>query len=397
MQRRDFLRSTGATLALGALASGCANGPAQPAAAAPLAAPAGYDPVPPLAPIRARSDRIIAMTVCTRPFRAQGPRIESEKVGRKTVVHHYGHGGSGWSLSWGSGRLAVREALATNVAEIGVIGCGAIGLTSALLAQRAGLAVTIYAKERPPEVRSSLATGVWSPDSRYCSADHATPEAMARWETMARESFRTYQTLLGLAGDPVEWRDGYALSDEPFGSGGSEGSDGEPVYANLIPLIRSLWPRSQDLPAGAHPFAVPFVRRYSTMVYNLSSYSRLLIEEFQRNGGRIEAREFAQPGDLEKLREKTLINATGYGARALFGDDSIVPVRGQLARLVPQPEVTYGLNYNGLNVVPRRDGIVVQTGAHGDFGNADTTPNFAESDAAVQQLAALMATMRRNA
>ncbi|WP_020647731.1 FAD-dependent oxidoreductase [Solimonas variicoloris] len=391
MQRRDFLRTTGATLALGAMASGCASAPR---AVATATAPTDYDPLPPLAPIRARPDRLIAISVCTRPFRAQGPRIEAEKLGRKTVVHHYGHGGSGWSLSWGSARLALREVLATQVAEVGVIGCGAIGLTTALLAQRAGLKVTIYARERPPDVRSSRATGVWSPDSRYCTAEHATPDAVARWETMARESFRTYQTLLGLPGDPIEWRDGYALGDEPFNGGHGEG-DGEPVYANLLPLIRSLWPRGQDIPPGAHPFPVPYVRRYTTMVYNLSSYSRLLIEDFERGGGRIETREFERPAELEKLPEKTLVNCTGYGARALFGDDSIVPVRGQIGRLIPQPEVNYGLSYGSLFVVPRRDGIVVQTGAPGDYGNADATPNHAESEAAVRQLAALMAKMRR--
>src|ERR1700682_3742297 len=52
--------------------------------------------------LRASVDRITRITVCTRPFRAQGPRLDGEQVGRKTVVHNYGHGGSGWSLSWGS-------------------------------------------------------------------------------------------------------------------------------------------------------------------------------------------------------------------------------------------------------------------------------------------------------
>ncbi|WP_028081056.1 FAD-dependent oxidoreductase [Solimonas soli] len=388
--RRDFLRGGGAALALGAL-SACASGPARLGAAGDAA---DYDPLPPLAPIRARADRIIAITVCTRPFRAQGPRIESERLGRKTVVHHYGHGGSGWSLSWGSARLAVREALATKVGDIAVIGCGAIGLTSALAAQRAGLKVTIYARERPPEVRSMRATGVWSPDSRYCTAANATPEAIARWETMARDSLQSWQWLLGLPGTPVEWRDGYALSDLPFGGRGGE-APGEPEYANLLPLIRALWPRAQDIPRGAHPFPVPYVRRYTQMVFNISAYARLLIDDFERAGGRIETREFATPGELEKLPEKTIINATGYGARALFGDESVIPVRGQIARLVPQPEVDYGLSYGDLNVVPRRDGIVVQTGAPGDFGNADATPDRRESEAAVERLARLMAALRR--
>ena len=72
--------------------------------------------------IRASTDRITRITVCTRPFRAQGPRLEIEQIGQKNVVHNYGHGGSGWSLSWGSSAIAVRKALATGERDIAVIG-----------------------------------------------------------------------------------------------------------------------------------------------------------------------------------------------------------------------------------------------------------------------------------
>jgi hypothetical protein len=83
-----------------------------------------------LLPIRASTDRITRISVCTRPFRAQGPRLDTEQVGTKLVVHNYGHGGSGWSLSWGSSSVAVRKALASGERDIAVIGCGALGLTS---------------------------------------------------------------------------------------------------------------------------------------------------------------------------------------------------------------------------------------------------------------------------
>jgi hypothetical protein len=399
MQRRHFLRSAGvavAALSSSGLAAaetgrGLAATPANDAfpvmPAAPFATP------PPLAPIRASADRIVALTVCTRPFRAQGPRIERERIGRATVVHNYGHGGSGWSLSWGSAALAMPLVLATGEKNIAVIGCGAIGLTSALAAQRAGLRVRIYAKDRLPDVRSFLASGVWSPDSRVCTAENSTPEFERRWEAMARTSFRTYQTMLGLPGDPVEWRDGYALSDVPFGQGGG-GDDGEPEYPNLESrLLHDLGPHSVTLAPGQHPFPVPHVRRYTQMVFNISAYSRMLMDDFLRAGGEIETREFGSPREFASLKEKTVINATGYGARALLGDESLVPVRGQIARLVPQPEVTYGLSYrnHNLSVVPRRDGIIVQAQAAGDFGNPDATPDRAAAEAAVLRLAGLFA------
>ena len=167
MHRRSFLGTTGVSLALAATA----------ARARPLAVDAAADPDPgkfarpsPLAPIHASADRIIDIGACTRPFRAQGPRIEAERVGRHTVIHNYGHGGSGWSLSWGAAQEAVALAMATRQPRIAVVGCGVIGLTTALVAQRAGLQVRIHARELPPDVRSFHATGVWSPDSRLCAA-----------------------------------------------------------------------------------------------------------------------------------------------------------------------------------------------------------------------------------
>ncbi|MGH8171771.1 MAG: FAD-dependent oxidoreductase, partial [Rhodanobacteraceae bacterium] len=327
--------------------------------------------------------------------RAAGPRIETERLGDKTIVHNYGHGGSGWSLSWGSSTLALEMVRATGVQQLGVIGCGALGLTSALLAQRAGLSVRIYAKELPPDVYSMRASGVWTPDSRICDAEHA-PAFAARWEEMTRTSFRLYQSMLGLPGKPIEWIDGYALSDTPWGQHGETISD-EPAYGELHARVRDLTPRGVDLPAGSHPFAQAYVRRWTTMMFNISAYARMLMADFLVAGGTIEVREFHEPGELLQLPERTLINATGYGARALFKDESIVPVRGQTARLIPQPEVTYGLYTEHLSVVPRSDGILVQVlGDTGNYNNADTTPNRAVSEAAVTDLAEIFARMQKS-
>ena len=101
---------------------------------------------------------------------------DTEIIGNALIVHNYGHGGSGWSLSWGSGTIAVRKAMAASPKRIAVIGCGALGLTSAILAQTAGAAVTIYAKDHLPEARSFRATGTWSPDSRIALADAVAPD-----------------------------------------------------------------------------------------------------------------------------------------------------------------------------------------------------------------------------
>src|SRR5450755_4604920 len=178
MRRRNLLSSL-AALSL----SGCARWFQPKDQTPPLPS---YDRVPELMPVRADLDRIFRVTVCSRPFRAAGPRLEVERVGDKTVVHNYGHGGSGWSLSWGSSSIAVEKAMAMGERDVAVIDCGALGLTSAILLQQAGAGVTIYAKDRPPEVRSARATGSWTPDSRIALEKSVSPDFPALWEKMCR-------------------------------------------------------------------------------------------------------------------------------------------------------------------------------------------------------------------
>jgi glycine/D-amino acid oxidase-like deaminating enzyme len=116
------------------------------------------------------------------------------------------------------------------------------------------------------------------------------------------------------------------------------------------------------------------------------------MNDFLRAGGRIERREFHSPSELGQLKEKVVINCPGYDARALWKDESVVPVRGQIGWLIPQPEARYGLYYDGINVLSRRDGIVVQDVRGGDmrgYGDANETPDRAESEAAVAILARL--------
>jgi glycine/D-amino acid oxidase-like deaminating enzyme len=384
--RRRLLSGAGAALVLGVL-DGCSSGPLR----------ARQEPSPRLnfAPIRAQVDRITRITVCTRPFRAEGPRLDVESVGSKTVVHNYGHGGSGWSLSWGSSAIAVAKAMASGERNVGVIGCGALGLTSALLLQRAGAGVTIYAKELPPNVRSSLATGLWTPDSRICLEENASPAFKQLWQQMARQSYDTYQSFLGLPGTPVEFIDSYYVSDDPSSRRREAQADSRPAFAELQrELIADLLPHGVDFEPGSHSLGRRYLRRNSQMMFNLSSYTRTLLADFAANGGKIEIAEFHTPQDLARLRERTLINATGYGARALFGDESITPVRGQLTRVIPQPEVGYGLFYKGVSFVPRRDGLVFQAVGENDyygFADATTVPDPTEAEHAVNTIAALFA------
>jgi glycine/D-amino acid oxidase-like deaminating enzyme len=353
-----------------------------------------------LQPIPISLDRITGVTVCTRPFRAAGPRLEVEKIGQQDVVHHYGHGGSGWSLSWGSAEIAAELALrTTGDRDIGVIGCGAIGLTTALQLQRMGARqVTIYAKELPPDTRSSWATGGWTPDSRISLESGATPQFKALWQRMARSSWRMYQGLLGLPGDPVGFVEGYSLSDTPPRQDGESeerpGDANRPKFARLSgELIPEISFKAVTIDPAATPFVAPYVRRRPRLTFSIGIYSRMLLEDFRAAGGKLVVDEFRSPADFARLPHRTLVNATGYGARALLGDESLVPVKGQLARLMPRPDAFYGLSYHRVSLTTRHDIAVLQAqgvDANTDegFGDATVNPDMAVVEFAVKTLAA---------
>jgi hypothetical protein len=146
------------------------------------------------------------------------------------------------------------------------------------------------------------------------------------------------------------------------------------------------------LPPGSTPFPTPYVKRTSLMQFNIADYGRTLMSDFLATGGKFVRMEFHSPAEFAHLREKVVINCPGYGARALCKDESIVPVRGQIGWLIPQPEVNYGFFYNGVIVISRRDGIVVQELEGGDmrgYNDDNETIDRSESEKAVATIAEL--------
>ncbi len=66
------------------------------------------------------ADREIRTVVGLRPFRPAGFVVSSQKVDEKLVVHNYGHGGGGVTLSWGTSELACRELDASGEKSVAV-------------------------------------------------------------------------------------------------------------------------------------------------------------------------------------------------------------------------------------------------------------------------------------
>lgn len=398
LRRRDFLRFAGASAAfavikgspLGAKSSEHLLGPDPREHTA-------YPILGDLLPMRISQDRIVKETVGLRPFRKTGPNMSVERLGEKTIVHNYGHGGSGWSLSWGAGLEATEKAMATGADAYAVIGCGAVGMTSAVLLLRAGKRVTIYAKERHPNVTSSMATGVWSPDSRICLEEHATPAFGTWWAKTCRASFRMYQNCLGIPGDPIEWVDKYAVSDRPWDEvkAEREAKQEAPHFGHFSDYVKDLTPGMRDLDSRENPFREQYAKKGAGMIFNVSTYAHYLQSEILSLGGKIVTKEFHEPSDFAALPEKTVLNCTGLGAKALFKDKEMEPVRGQLTFLIPAVGTArYQFSNNDAYIIPRRDGLVVGANENGRYGSSDLAVDPAQSFDAVASLARSLSGMR---
>uniref|UniRef100_UPI001C2D4452 FAD-dependent oxidoreductase n=1 Tax=Sphingomonas bacterium TaxID=1895847 RepID=UPI001C2D4452 len=370
---------------------------------------------PPLVPMRLTPDQIVDLKCCIRPLRAAGPRLDTEQIGDTLVVHNYGHGGSGWSLSWGSGEVAVGKAMSVLPKEIAVIGCGIVGLTAAVMAQRAGLKVTIYAREMIQRTRSFRASGSYTPDSRVALAAPAGPGFGDLWEQMARFSWKSFRTMIGIPGDPVVFHDSYTLSDTPMhrhefpadpAITDSYANTGRPhqnsEYGHYSDRIKDIVPQMQPLAAEENPFPVGYAARTSQMHFNFASYAHILLTEFLERGGRFEQRDFHAPGEVTSLKEKVVIHSTGYAARDLWRDKTIIPVRGQTGWLAPQPEAAYSIRYKNGLAMSKADGVVIMNfdndlGEMQGVGNSYEVPDRADTEAALASLAPLFSTPKARA
>ena len=381
MNRRNFFeKALPAGLAVGAIATSCAPKGQQLYPDKHYYINRGYHQIPKL---RLSMDRIVKETVGLRPFRPSGPRLDVEQMGNKTIVHNYGHGGSGWSLSWGTGNIARNNVLATKEKKIALLGCGTVGIATARLLQESGCDVTIYTKDVPPNITSNLATGTWSPASRVCDVKVAKPEFEKVWEEACRFSFRRFQFLLGMD-DIACWAEEYGVFEkEPKYIPGAGGEDFE---------IHGLLPERVRLSEKEHPFKAGHVTRRSNIMFNIPTYLRHHLNDFLMFGGKVKIHEIKKLEDIDALEEKVIVNCMGLGAKPVFNDQELTPVSGQLSCLIPQSDVNYKLYTQGANFISRKDGIYI--GSNGIVGNWDTTPNKEQTEKTVGIIQKLMQDMR---
>lgn len=349
LSRRAFI---GSSLSISGLA--VARGPAALAAGPSDAG---------IVPVRVEPRRVIRTIVGLRPFRSTGFMLGAEPFGAKVLVHNYGHGGGGFSLSWGCATLAADLVADRTPSRAAVLGCGVIGLTTARILQNRGWNVTIYASDLPPATTSNVAGAQWTPTTVF-NGDDATPAFLDTFRKASRIANRAFQLMVGPAYG-VRWIDNYALKSD------TQANVPEVDYATRFGIV--------DLYADVEtidPASVPFrgfkeIRRFSTMLMEPNTFLPAVERDFLLQGGRIVVRTFHARSQVAALSEPVIFNCTGLGSRALFDDTALEPVRGQLTILQPQPAVDYTYLTGQLYMFPRSDGIVL--GGTFERGNWSTS------------------------
>ena len=300
----------------------------------------------PLRRVRVSRSRIIRSIAGLRPFRPSGFVVNAERMNDKVIIHNYGHGGGGITLSWGTSHLAMELANKTAFKRCAILGCGAAGLSAARLMQTAGWDVTIYAKDLPPNTTSNVAGGQWSPTSVF-EEQVATPKFLQQFESAMRHAYRYYQDLVG-SEYGVRWISNYNLANDVANPN------------SLYSKYASMYPQQRLLEPTEHPFNAGTITHFDTMLVEPAVYLPKLMNDVQIAGGKINVRNFHGLSEILSLAEPVIINCTGLGSREFFGDEDLIPIRGQLTFLLPQEEVQYIIVGNeGLYMFPRSDGILL--------------------------------------
>jgi glycine/D-amino acid oxidase-like deaminating enzyme len=351
MDRRSLLK-LGGMAALGLGVDACAPKAAKAVITAPKRPPIR------LAPVNISYDRIIRTTIGLRPHRPSGFVLRADKLDNKLLIHNFGHGGSGMSLSWGTASMATDLALPHAERKAAVLGSGVVGLTSARELQRHGFEVTIYAAAVPPDTTSNMSLAGWTPTSGLVDNTLRTATWDEQCRHAARIAYRRLQLLIGPKYG-VTWVAQYQPTDT-VGQGNQ----------NPNPLLPEdlVGPDRVVLGPGEHPFRTQYCVERLEMRIEPSIYLDALMADFLNWGGKVVIRKFDAPADIARLSENVIVNCTGLGSKELFKDPELMPLKGQLVVLVPQSEVTYGTNGAGrqlppdsgfVHMMPRSDGIIL--------------------------------------
>lgn len=290
---------------------------------------------------RLTDDQILRVVCGLRPCRHGGLRIETQTIGDKLIVHQYGHGGCGVTISFGTAEIACKllESNSSRTEPVAVLGAGVVGLVTARMLAKRGQSVTIYADRVAHETTSVLAGALWLPVGVEFGTGHSAED---RKDRILRDSIHAFRTL-----DPAR----YAVEElgiyEPAGSHTEEGLFAPGLIEEPEPII--------EFPF--HCAAQPG-RMFRTLFIHTPRFLEALLEDLRDLGVSIIPRRFDTLGALKSVKESVVINCMAMGSGMLFEDPAVYPARGVLVHMKPQ-DLGYCVHDGYKYMFPRSDALVL--------------------------------------
>ena len=278
-----------------------------------------------LTPPRLAEKFVKEKVTCIRPGREGFFHIAVEKKRTQLIIHDYGHGGSGWTLVFGSVNRAIRlfEAALRQYTEfhgkpIRVLGAGAHGQLAAILLQKKGYKVRLTASSFA-DLTSHKGAGIFAPGPVELSA-----EERKVFEEVLVESYEVWKTVV--AGTHSFLRKGGAAMPLYLGEGTDSGLQSL-VLRGLIPA-----PEQVQVSFGngkRHPF---------TKIHSIFMDTRMIMEQMEQTCHALGIpREEKQIQHFSDFSEFIVFDCAGVGGGALNQDSKVVPVQGHLLTLQDQP------------------------------------------------------------
>lgn len=223
-----------------------------------------------------------------------------------------------------------------------VVGAGVSGLSCAHELLGAGYAVSLWAREGPPDTTSAVAAALWYP------FEAEPPDKVAGW---AARSYRRFLALAarGTPGVAIE-----ALIDL------RSPALAAPGWVTDLEGYRPLSDRERGRFEQGWSGRVP--------VIETPLYLAWMLEDLARQGVALERRTLASLEETHGF--EAVVNCTGLGARELCRDEECFPIRGQIVR-VPRGSIDRALVFQEANgtfgyVIPRsRDCVLGGTTERG--------------------------------
>ncbi len=273
-------------------------------------------------------EHVIGTKVGIRPFRKRGVRIEAELINDKLIVHNYGYGGSGITLSFGGTEevMKILEQHQNIPKRVAILGAGVIGLTTAYDLLAKGYEVHIYSNEWSPNLTSNIAAGIWTPLTFPYDLPQEKEELHLRMEKIAANRF------LRSVGESPEFSGVRIMNLYSFKT-----ESWENAHPNL---------ENNEIIAHFDNGTTRNGRKYQVMAIDGHLFMNDLHEKVQKNGAILKEQYFASLEEVLSLEEPIIINCTSMGSIQLFNDQEFIPVRGHLVYYPPQEGIDYLYAHN---------------------------------------------------